>query len=314
MGLLVAMVVTSSLVAGTTADAKPKPKPKPNLKVASVQGVPGEVLAGGRFAANVLIRNDGDGRAKGATVTLYLGRLPRKDAGDPVIGRTVVPVVGAKLTRGEPVEASIPGSTKRGVYYVIACAKAAKKEHCESGRGGLEVVSPVNGPLTGTLDFFDSGSEGQKTWNRSARATISANVSGRGKDIRITDQRSTYTWLGEATTTIALPDCTTTISEDEVETSDPSGGWALYGSARTVDLSELRLEVEMDYDVTGQITSCGTPQLPYFEFRDTATTLDLEKVSETADTITYRVAAAWEAEGVPSPWDEVQGRLKLTLD
>lgn len=315
MGLLVAMILTGSLVAATGADAKPKPpKPKPNLSITSVQGVPGEVLAGGRFAANVLIKNDGDGRAKGATVTLYLGRLPRKDPGNPVIGRSVVPVIAPKWTRGEPVEASIPRSTERGVYYVVACVKLGKKEKCESARGGLEVVSPVNGPLTGTLDLFDTGSDGPLSWSRTAHLVISATVSGLGRDTRIVDDGSSYTWLGQATSTVVVEDCTITQSEDESETTNPSGGLSLWGSSRSVDLSQLRLGLDVTFDVIGQVNACGTPGLPYFEERETSVTIELEKVSETADAITYGVEATRDSQGEPSPWEDAQGTLTLELD
>ena len=312
MGIILAMLVGGSLVAGTSADAKPKPKP--NLGIAAVLGVPSEVLAGGRFAAKVLLGNDGNARSKRAGLTLYLSRLPRKASGDPVIGRGTAPALDPWQTHAQPVRASIPGSTKRGVYYVVACVNVAKKQRCEAATGGLEVISPVDGPLTGTLNLFDSGSEGPKTWNRSAQLAISARVSGRGKDTRIVDDGSTYSWLGESTTTIVTPDCTTTQSEEESESSDPNGGWGLSGSAQSVDLSSLRLGVAMDYDVIGQITSCGEPALPYFEPRETSLTIDLEKVSETAHTITYRVAATWESQGVPSPWEDAQGTLKLQLD
>jgi hypothetical protein len=313
--LAAAVAVTLSLLAPSFAASdrlKPK-KPRPNLGIAAVLGAPSEVLAGGRFAVKVLLGNAGDARTKSARLTLHLSRDPRKSAGDRIIGRAVAPALGPWKTRSKPVRAVVPGSTKRGIYYAIACVHVGKKDRCEAAPGGIEVVSPVDGVLTGKLNLFDSGSEGPKSWKRSTQLSISATVTGRGRDTKVVDNGSTYTWLGEATTTVTLPECTTTQSEQESEAAVKSAGWALRGSAQSADLSQLRLGIAMDYDVVGQITSCGSPQLPYVEVRETSMTIDLEKVSETASSITYRIAATWEAERVPSPWEDAQGTLTLKL-
>lgn len=313
--LVATTAVTLGLLAPSFAASerlKPK-KAQPNLGIAAVLGAPSEVLAGGRFAVKALLANDGNARTKPARLTLHLSRDHRKSSGDRVIGRTTAPALGPWKSRSQPVKAKIPGSTKRGIYYVIACVDAGRKVHCEAAQGGVEVLSPVDGTLTGTLDLFDSGAEGPKTWKRSAHLTISGTATGLGKNTRVADNGSAYTWSGESTTTVPLPDCTTTQAEDETEAGDNGASWKLTATAQAADLSQMRLSITMGYDVVGQVTSCGPPQLPYIEFRENSISLDLEKASESATSITYRVAATWESDGVPSPWEDAQGTLTLKL-
>ncbi|WP_243059312.1 CARDB domain-containing protein [Nocardioides sp. SR21] len=329
MGFIVAMLVTGSLVAGTSADAKPKPKPRPNLGINDILRVPAQVRAGGHFGVKVMVINQGGAaRAKASQVSLHLSRDARKSAGDLNVGRTSVGEIDDWGVQTVPATIDLPESAI-GSYYVIACADAARKiretrenDNCNAGSSTVEVVAPIEGVLTGTLDFWSSeeleSGNTLETWSRHAQAEITMEISGRGTDIRVVDDGSSYTWGGDYAFTVRYPECVTTNSEVE-ERADafqkPGEQISdLEGRADDPTLQIVDLSVAMEYDITGSITSCGQPPVPYTDRSEYTTGLGLQQVSATDDAIVYEVSSDWTGAGEPSQWDTVEGTLTLTLD
>jgi hypothetical protein len=304
------------------------PKPRPDLGIAGILSVPAQVRAGGHFGVKVMVVNEGTAAAPGSRVTVHLSRDRKKSAGDTTVGRTAagrldpwgIDTVAAKL--------AVPGSA-RGEYYLIACADAARKvreskekNNCNASEATVEVVAPIQGVLTGTLDFYDSGTSASGTstekWDRFAQAQITMRISGRGDDIRVVDDGSSYSWLGEYTETIPLPDCTTTRREDEEKVSDflQPGQTVSDLQGRAVDpaLEVIDLSVDMAYDITGSITSCGQGPVPYTDASIYGTGIGLQQVTATEDAITYEVGSSWTDGGLADQWDDIQGTLTLELD
>ena len=305
--------------AAHAADRRPpKPRPKPDLVVTGVFLVPEQVQAGRRFAVKALLHNRGDGRAKRSRVTLYLspGDATR-GAGDLLAGRATSPAIGPGKPRLQPVPATVPGSARRGFYFVLACVGPATKQRCRSSRRSTEVVKPVNGRLSGRLDLFDDGSDGPKHWKRTAEINVSMDVSGLGAQTRVVDHGSSYIWLGESVTDLSTPDCPASrLTEDEqmIDLFDDDSGTIsdLTGKVLSIDLGELRIQADMATQVDGTLSTCGI-SVPVHERRESTTILELERVAETASSITYRVATPGPEPGVPTPWETAQGTLKLTL-
>lgn len=302
--------------AAHAADRRP-PKPKPDLVVAGVFVVPRQVQAGRRFAVKALLHNRGDGRSKRSRVTLYLspGDATR-GAGDLLVGRATAPAVGPGKPRLQPVPAKVPASARRGFYFVLACVGPAKKQRCKSSRRSMDVVKPVNGRLSGTLALVDKGAAGPTTWQRTAEVSVSMDVSGMGQDTRVVDNGSSYTWKGRSTTDTSTPDCVVTQTEDEEmadlfdHTEDPISD--LTGKVLSLDLGDLRITAKMRQKVDGTMTACDV-SVPIDEVRETTTILELERVSQTTSSITYRVVTPGPNPGVPTPWETVTGSLRLTL-
>lgn len=326
-GFIVAMLVGGSLVAGTSADAKPKPRP--NLGINDILRVPAQVRAGGQFAVKVMVVNQGgNARAKASQVSLHLSRDAKKSSGDLNVGRTSVGEIDDWGVQTVPASIDLPESAI-GTYYVIACADAARKiretrenDNCNAGSSTVEVVAPIEGVLTGMLDFWssdevESGST-HETWSRHAQAEIRIEVGGRGSDIRVVDGGSSYTWGGDYLHTIQYPDCVYTRSEQEERVDDflkPGERISdLQGTADDPTLQMIDLEVKMEYDVTGSLRTCGQPPVPYTDHIEYTTGVGLQQVSSTDDSITYRVASDWTGAGEPSQWDSVEGTLTLDLE
>lgn len=321
---LAAAVAAGMLVANGPAHTAPK-RPKPNLAVTAIIGFPEEVLAAQSFGVKVLTGNFAAAPAGGSRLSLHLSRDGKISRGDLSVGSASVPRLGPWKTRMVLTDVKVPAKA-RGKYRVLACADArrAVREHdegdnCHASRGTVTIVRGLTGTLTGTLDLYDSGSADNQTWDRSAQARLKMLVSGRGTDIRIVDDESRYIWLGSSTTTTPWPDCPATVKEDEGK-DDDFGGLSpalphLFGSARDAELSRLRLNVTMDYDVTGTATTC-TGSVPISEARQNLTYLDLAQTSETDTKITYQVSGDWADEegSQPSQWDTVSGTLTLQLD
>lgn len=325
--VLAVLLGTVAAGAGTApAAAAAAARGRPNLGVAEVLAVPVEVQSGGRFAVKVLVDNLGTAPARASRVSLHLSRDERRSAGDLAVGGGAVKGIEPLRVRTATGRIEVPASA-RGSYYVIACADSTRtvaesreRDNCGASRTTVRVVHPVDGLLVGTLDLYDSGSidtEGwDVVWERYAQAEITMTVRGRGDDIRVVDDGSGYSWVGESTTTVANEECPSTKQEDETmvglfqyagqSISD------LTGTARDPDVRRLRLSAAMEYDLAGTVTSCGEV-VPYAGTTEYVTDLDLEQVSRTDTTITYRVAAAWAGEGEPAQWDTIDGTLELRL-
>jgi hypothetical protein len=326
VGFIAAMLVTGFLVAGTSADAKPKPKP--NLGVAGILKVPVQVRAGGHFGVKVMVVNEGTAPAPASQVSVHLSRDAKKSSGDLNVGRTTAGKIEPWGVHTVPATIDLPESA-RGVYYVIACADAARKvrelrenDNCNASSTTVEVVAPVEGVLTGTLDFYDSGTSttgpGTETWDRFAQAEITMMISGRGDDIRVVDDGSAYSWVGEYVETIPLPGCTASRREDEEGVADfltpGESVSALEGRATDPELEVLQLSASMEYDITGLIRACGQDPLPYTDRIEYSTGLGLQRVASTDDTVTYEVVNSWTDGGLPDQWDDIQGTLILQLE
>lgn len=328
VGFIVAMVVTGSLVAGTSADAKPKPKLRPNLGVAGILKVPAQVRAGGHFGVKVMVVNEGTAPAPASQVSVHLSRDAKKSSGDLNVGRTAAGKLEPWGVDTVPATIDLPESVI-GAYYVIACADAARKvrelrekDNCNASGTTVDVVAPIDGVLTGTVEFYSTetleDATTLETWDRYAEAQISMEVTGRGSDIRIVDDGSTYSWAGDYSLTVRYPGCVTTdqVVEERVDdflkpgqTTSDLGGQTEDPSLRTMDLS-----VQMEYDFTGTVTSCGQDPVPYNGDTEYETGLGLQEVSRTDNAIIYRVASDWTGVGGPSQWHTVEGTLTLDLD
>jgi len=307
----------TALATGGPAETKPRPtKPKPNLGVVEVLGVPAEVQAGGRFAVKVLLGNHGTAAAPRTRLSLLLSRDTKPSGDDLAAGRARVPRIdsGGVKTVAAPAVAKASAS---GSYHVVACVKAGRQRNCQASRSTIRVLHPVNGVLSGTLDLYDSGelSLGASTtsWNRYVQTKISMGVSGRGTDIRVVDDSSSYSWLGDSTTTTSgSPECVTVRKDDEQLTGPflvPGRTTSdLTGSASDPDLRSFRLTASMEYDVAGTLTSCnGT--VPLQDHVEAVVVLELAQVSQSGGTTTYRVSGTFDSAGNRAPWDRIDGTL-----
>jgi hypothetical protein len=326
-GLAALLAGVTLVLAGPRDGAAAAGRGKPNLGVAGILAVPHEVESGATFAVKVMVDNLGKARARSSRVSLHLSRDTTKGGGDLPVGGAPVPGMDPWQVRTVTGRITVPGSA-RGSYFVIACADAGRKvaesrerDNCSASQEKVRIIHPVHGLLVGTLDLYDSGQEDGPVWHhlweRYAQAQITMSVTGLPDDLRVVDDGSGYSWLGESTTTIDDPDCPTTTKEDEQMVGlFQYGSQAvsdLRGTSRDPDLSRLRLSAQMEYDVTGSVTSCDGTR-PYTDTTEYLTLLDLAEVSRSEEKITYSVTGSWVGPDQPAQWDSVEGTLELRLD
>jgi hypothetical protein len=327
-GFVAATVVAGFLVAGTSAEAKPKPKPRPNLGIVAVRHAPELARAGGEFAVKVTVSNEGTAPAPASQVSVHLSRDAKKSSGDLNVGRASVGAIDDWKIQAVPATVKVPGSAI-GRYYVIACADAARKvretretDNCNASTDTVEVIVPLEGVLTGTLDFYSYGEVESgntlETWSRHAQTEITMEISGRGSDIRVVDDGSSYSWGGDHALTVRYPECVTTHSEVEQRADDflkPGQQISdLQGRADDPTLKTIDLSVDMEYDVSGSLRSCGEPPLLYDDTYEYLTGVGLTQVAATDDALTYEVGSDWTGAGEGSQWDTIEGTLTLALD
>jgi CARDB protein len=342
----VSTVVAVGLLAahGPAAVAAPK---RADLAVTTVGAVPASAQPGGTFAVTATVANRGRGAAPATRLSLQLSTDRRVGRGDIAVGSTAVKKLRAGKKQAVRVTATIPVDT-RGAYWLIACADAAKKvkepgekDNCRPSRtrvtlGGI-VPPPggggTGGRLTGTLSFTDAGQGGSAptttTWNRTASATVDITVDGAwdSKDTTFVSNGSTYTASGQRTSTTTSTGCLS--EETRQQSANATFVYSgdrfkdeIHGHMARIDGSEISLGLHMRYQQ--QLTKKTTPQGEDPDCEASSTTeplsnglevavVELEQVSRTATSITYR-PVSWLADmGTTSEWDKVEGQLVLTL-
>jgi hypothetical protein len=128
---------------------------RPDLGVRSLS-VPATASAGSAIEARLAVRNAGRRPAKRTTVTFHLSANRKLDKRDTRLQTTAaVKALKRGKSRSVKVRLAIPGTTKSGAYFLLACADGTRRlrERKEGNncRGrALRVGAPV-GPLPGPL-------------------------------------------------------------------------------------------------------------------------------------------------------------------
>lgn len=104
----------------------PPPPPAPtgaDLVVAELYNPPSSVTAGASFGARDGVSNQGTANAGASATRYYLSLDLVRDASDVLLtgNRAVVGLQPGQLSKGS-INVTVPASTARGSYYLIACA------------------------------------------------------------------------------------------------------------------------------------------------------------------------------------------------
>ena len=322
--MLAAACLTASLSASLAPPASAAPSPRPDLTTTSVTvtaaAKPGEVVS-----LSAKVKNVSKGRAP-ATRTAFALSTDRS-AGNDITLPVTSKVKALEPGRSASAKARVvlPDSTPDGSYFVIACADAAKKvreskeKNCRASDAPVEVAGDIQGTLSGTLTFTDTGESSTglwDTWNRSARAVVHMSVSGPRLDEVFASTGSTYTVNGTRDDVNTAPGC-------QRRRSETGGGTLAYtGNAYTdnvrgtftkTDLSGLGLIVNLPYTAVTTESGCEEPRTTTASSID-INDIDLTQVSRSANTVTYRVSEFLGPYSGTSEWDSITGDLVLTLE
>ncbi|WP_210648968.1 CARDB domain-containing protein [Nocardioides sp. SYSU D00065] len=324
-----AVLAAACLTASLVPPASAAPSPRPDLAVKSVT-VTAAAKPGEAISVSAKVKNASKRKAPATRITFALST--DKSGGDialPVKSK----VKTLKPGKSASVKASVvlPASTPDGSYFVIACADAGKKvreskekNNCRASAapvkvaGDVAVAGDIEGTLSGTLTFTDTGesSTGEwDTWNRSAQATVNMSVSGPPLDEVFASTGSTYTVNGTLDDFKIPPGC-------DRRRSETGGGTLAYtGNAYTdnvagkftkTDLSGLGLLINLPYTAVTTESDCEEPKTTTASSTD-FNDITLTQVSRSATTVTYRVSEFVGAYNVTSDWDSITGELVLTL-
>ncbi|GAA5123700.1 hypothetical protein GCM10023339_44040 [Alloalcanivorax gelatiniphagus] len=325
--MLAAACLTASLVPPASAAAA---SPRPDLTITSVT-VTGAAKPGEVISVSTKVKNASKAKAPATRTTFALST--DKSAGGDVTLPVKSKVKALKPGKRASVKASVvlPASTADGSYFVIACADGGKKvresnekNNCRASdapvkvAGAIGVTGDLEGTLSGTLNFTDTGQSSTglwDTWNRSAQATVHMSVSGPHLDEVFASTGSTYTVNGTRDDSNLPPGC-------QRRRSETGGGTLAYtGNAYTdnvggkftkTDLSGLGLLVNMPYTAVTTESDCEEPTTTTASSTD-FNDIKLTQVSRSATSVTYRVSEFYGAYNVTSEWDSITGDLVLTL-
>jgi hypothetical protein len=339
----VSTAVTIGLLAlhGPAAEAAPK---RADLAVTKLGTAPATASLGGIFGVTATVANRGRAAASPTKLTVYLSKDKRQGAGDLASGTVAVKKAPAGKKVTVKARVKVPAKAS-GAYWVIACADAAKKvretsekNNCRTSSSRMSVggTSPTSGrsggTLTGALTFVDTGQSTDgpraRTWQRSATATVNIAVTGdwAGRPT-FASTGSTYTQTGEDKTSTASTGCVD--EEKRTQSGNATFGYtgnaftdAISGNFTKIDGSGVSLGLHMTYQQQKIVSKIPQGAAPTCDLSSTTTNLSdaleisvitMEKISQTATSITYR-PVSWVADmNTTSAWDKIEGQLTLTF-
>jgi subtilisin family serine protease/subtilase family serine protease len=138
--------------------------------IVSVITAPTTAVAGSTIDVSDTTRNQGGGSAASSTTRFYWSTNTSIDAGDPVIGTRIVPVLAAGAAPSVTTTLAVPAGAASGLYYVIAQADGLGEvpETTENNNtrasaavkvGPDLVVTAVTAPATGAAGAMISVSD-----------------------------------------------------------------------------------------------------------------------------------------------------------
>lgn len=156
---LTAGIISAALVlagASGVAPAEAASSRHPDLVVASVTVDPQHVAAGRAVQVTDKTKNIGSTRAAASGTGYYLSKDKVRSRRDPLVGSRAVPKLSPGHRSSATAQVAIPGATRAGRYYVLACADVAKKvresderNNCRAS-GSLRVTAPPPPPPPST--------------------------------------------------------------------------------------------------------------------------------------------------------------------
>jgi subtilase family serine protease len=121
-----------------------------DLVEAAVRNPPASTLIGTSFTANDTVRNQGNGPAAASTTRYYLSLDPTRNSGDRLLtGSRAVPALAAAASSTGTATLTVPTTTVRGTYFLLACAddtrfvaETIETNNCRASATTVQVTGP----------------------------------------------------------------------------------------------------------------------------------------------------------------------------